>query len=153
MNKKVLTLPFLASLFLLNTGFTFKPKLRAFTCGDYYHLAKSNQELLKRQEELLIFDTNGKAYQYDYASKKVSPEKFRAVGGGNLNLEKSYLEGTKFYLDYYVMMDNIPATMQFVLDYESKTLFGTTSVYGITQYIDTVECKEIEFPKNTKFEY
>ena len=51
------------------------------------------------------------------------------------------------------MMDNIPATMQFVLDYESKTLFGTTSVYGITQYIDTVECKEIEFPKNTKFEY
>ena len=56
MNKKIFTLPFLASLFLLNTGFILKPKLRAFSCGDYYHLAKSNQELLEMQEELLIFE-------------------------------------------------------------------------------------------------
>ena len=153
MKKKIFTLPFLVSLFLLNTGFNFKPKVRAFSCGDIYHLAKTNQELLKLEEEILIFDNKGNSYQYDYASNKVSPEKLRAIQGMNLNLEKSYLKGTKFYLEYYVMMNNVPATLQFILDYESKKFFGSTNVYGITQYTDTVECKEIKFLKNTKFEY
>ena len=152
MKKKVFALPFLASLFLLNTGFMFKPKVRAFTCGDYYHLAKSNQELLKIQEEILIFDNKGVSYQYDYASNKVSPEKVRVIGDINLNLKQSYIEGSNFYMDYDVIMYGVPASMQFILNYDRNTFSSSYSMYGSTEYTDSVNCKEIEFPKDTKFE-
>ena len=153
MNKKIFSLPFLVSLFLLNSGFFFKPKLRAFTCGDDIFLSNSNQELLKIKEEILIFDNEGNSYQYDYASKKVSPEKIKVIQGVNLYLEKSYIEGSKFYLDYNVTMYNVPATMQFILDYDRKTFNSSYTIYGSTQYNGTVNCKELKFPKDTKFEY
>ena len=153
MNKKIFTLPFLVPLFLLNSGFIFKPKLRAFSCGDYIHLAKSNQELLKIQEEILIFDTKGNSYQYDYFSNKVSPEKLKVIQGVNLNLKKSYLEGSNFYLDYNVIINSVPATMQIILDYDKKTFNSSYTIYGSTQYMQPLNCKEIKFPKDTKFEY
>ena len=150
MNKTLLS--FLASLLLLNSGFIFKPKLRAFSCGNNMHLAKSNEELLKIQEEILIFDKRN-SYQYDYASNKVSPEKIKVIQGVNLNLEKSYVKGSKFFLDYSLTMYNVPATMQFILDYGEKTFSSSYNIYGSTQYVDPVNCKELKFPKNTKFEY
>ena len=153
MNKKIFSLPFLVSLFLLNTGFGFKPKVRAFTCGDYYHLAKTNQELLKIEEEILIFDNKGNSYQYDYASNKVSPEKLKVIQGINLYLQNSYLIGSKFYLDYNVTLNNVPATMQIILDYEEKTFNSSYQIYGSTQYTEPVNCKEIKFPKDTRYEY
>tara|TARA_A100001388_G_C28765620_1_gene500539 strand:- start:1772 stop:2233 length:462 start_codon:yes stop_codon:yes gene_type:complete len=153
MNKKIFTLPFLVPLFLFNSGFIFKPKLRAFSCGDYIHLAKSNQELLKIQEEILIFDPKGNSYQYDYFSNKVSPEKLKVIEGVNLNLKKSYLEGSNFYLDYNVIINSVPATMQIILDYDKKTFNSSYTIYGSTQYMQQLNCKEIKFPKDTKFEY
>ena len=153
MNKKIFSLPFLASLFLLNSGFFFKPKVRAFTCGDNIFLSQSNKELLKIKEEILIFDSKGNSYQYDYASNKVSPEKVRVIGDINLNLNNSYLEGSNFYADYDLIMYGVPATMQFILNYERKTFSSSYSMYGSTEYTDSVNCKEIEFPKDTKFEY
>ena len=153
MNKKIFTLPFLVSLFLLNSGFFFKPKLRSFYCGDYTQLLKSSQELLKQQEEILIFDKKGKSYQYNYFSNKVFPEKLRVVQGLNLNLEKSYLEGSNFYLNYSVNINSVPATMQIILDYDRRTFNSSVTVYGSTQSTPTLNCKEINFPKDTKFEY
>ena len=153
MNKKIFSLPFLVSLFLLNTGFGFKPKVRAFTCGDYYHLAKTNQELLKIEEEILIFDNKGNSYQYDYASNKVSPEEVRTVADIDLILKDSYLEGSNFYVDYELMMYGVPGRMQFILNYDRYTLSSNYSINGFTEYTDPVNCKEIEFPKDTKFEY
>ena len=153
MKKKVFTLPFLVSLFLLNTGFMFKPKVRAFTCGDSIRLSLSNRELLKIPEEIFIYDNKGVAYQYDYASNKVSPEKVRVIGDINLNLKKSYLEGSNFYSDYDLIMYGVPATMQFILNYDRNTFSSSYSMYGSTEYTDSVNCKEIEFPKDTKFEY
>ena len=153
MNKKIFTLPFLVSLFLLNSGFIFKPKLRAFTCGDNIHLSKSNQELLKIEEEILIFDTKGNSYQYNYSSNKVSPERGKVVQGINLNLKKSYLEGSNFYLDYNVIINSVPATMQIILDYDRKTFNSSYTIFSSTEYLKPLNCNEIKFPKDTKFEY
>ena len=153
MNKKIFALPFLVSLSLLNSGFFFKPKVRAFSCGDDIFLSQSNKELLKIKEEILIFDTKGNSYEYDYVSNRVSPEKIKVIQGVNLNLEKSYLIGSKFYLDYNVTMYNIPAKMQFILDYDRKTFNSSYTIYGSTEYTPSVNCKELKFPKDTKFEY
>ena len=54
MNKKIFTIPFLVSISLLSSCSSSKPKLRAFSCGDYYQLQKSNQELLRQEEELFM---------------------------------------------------------------------------------------------------
>ena len=153
MKKEVFTLPFLISLFLLNTGFMFKPKVRAFTCGDSIRLSLSNRELLKIPEEMFIYDNKGVAYQYDYASNKVSPEEVRTVADIDLILKDSYLEGSNFYVDYELMMYGVPGRMQFILNYDRYTLSSNYSINGFTEYTDPVNCKEIEFPKDTKFEY
>ena len=153
MNKKAFTFTFFVSLFLLNSGFFFKPKLRAFSCGDNIHLSKSNRELLKIEEEILIFDPKGNSYQYDYSSNKVFPERYKIVSGINLDLEESYLEGSNFYLDYNVIINSVPAKMQIILDYERKTFDSSYTMYGSTTYMPTLNCKEIKFPKDTKFEY
>ena len=153
MKKKVFTLPFLVSLFLLNTGFMFKPKVRAFTCGDYYHLAKSNQNLLKEQSELFIFDNKGKSYQYDYSTNKVYPEKTKIASGVEFKLIKSYIEGSKFYVDYGVNVNSIPGSAEIILDFEKKYLTGFMYMAGMSQPIPKNNCKEIELPKDTKFEY
>ena len=153
MDKKFFSLPFLVSLFLLNSGFFFKPKVRSFSCGDDIFLAQSNKELLKIKEEILIFDNKGNSYQYDYVSNKVSPEKVKVIAGINLNLEKSYLIGSKFYLNYNTTMYNAPVTMQFILDYDRKTFNSSYTIYGSTEYTPSVNCKELKFPKNTEFIY
>ena len=153
MNKKISSFTFLISLFFFNTGFIFKPKLSAFYCGDYDQLIKSNKELLKQQEEILIFDKKGNTYQYDYYSNKVSPEKLKVVEGVNFNLQESYIEGSSLYMNYFLDFDSFTGKAQIILDYKRKTFDGSITVYGSTEYMPTVNCKEIKFPKDTKFEY
>ena len=153
MNKNFSTSIFLISLFFFNTGFIFKPKLSAFYCGDYNELVKSTQDLLKQQEEILIFDRKGNTYQYDYYSNKVSREKLRVVQGVNFNLKESYLEGSSLYMNYDITLNSVPAKAQIILDYKRKTFDSSFTIYGSTEYMPTLNCKEINFPKDTKFEY
>ena len=153
MNKNFFNLTFLISLFFFNTGFIFKPKLSAFYCGEYNQLVKSNQDLLKQQEEIWIFDRKGNTYQYDYSSNKVFPENLRVVQGVNFNLKESYLEGSKLYINYNITLNSVSGKVQIILDYKRKTADGSYTIYGSTEYIPTLNCKEIKFPRNTKFEY
>ena len=155
MNNKVFTLPFLVSLFLLNTGFTFKPKLRAFYCGDYSQLIRSNQELIKQEEELFIFDKKGKSYQYSYSSNRVYPDtlKITPSSGTQFRLIKSYIEGSKFYVDYSVSVNGGIGSAELILDFERNFLSGSMSMSGITLPVPNTNCKEIELPKDTRFEY
>ena len=53
MSKKILTIPLLVSISFLSSCSFLKPKLRAFSCGDYYQLQKSNQELLQQEDNRL----------------------------------------------------------------------------------------------------
>ena len=153
LKKNFLTIPFFISIFFLNTGFIFKPKLNAFYCGSNMLLEKSNQNLLKQQSELFIFDNKGKSYQYDYSTNKVYPEKTKISSGVEFKLIKSYIEGSKFYVDYGVNVNSIPGSAEIILDFEKKYVTGFMYMAGMSQPIPRNNCKEIEFPKDTNFEY
>ena len=53
-------------------------------------MQKTNEQLLRQEEELFIFDNNGKSYQYDYSSNSVSPDKLKTASGVNFKLIKLY---------------------------------------------------------------
>ena len=153
MNKKILALPFLTSLFFLNTGFIFKPKLRAFYCGGEYQLVKSNQELLKQEQEILIFDYKGNLYQYDYFFNRVSPYQLKVIDGVEFRLIKSFIEDSKFHMNYRLSYDSYVGTAKVVLDYDRENVNGEMIVNGEIYPLNEDNCKEIKFPKDTKFEY
>ncbi len=153
MNKKIFTLPFLISLFFFNTGFIFKPKLRAFYCGDYNQLVKSNQELLKQEQELFIFNNKGKSYQYDYSSNRVYPDQLKVTSGVEFKLIKSYIEGSKFFIDYSISVNSVVGLAEIILDFDRKYISGLMKINGITEALPKTNCKEVKFPKDTKFEY
>ena len=90
----MVSVSFLSSCALLKP--ILKPKLSAFSCGDYYQLQKSNQELLQQEEELFIFDNKGKSYQYDYSSNSVYPYKLKSISWVKFKLKKSFIKGSKF---------------------------------------------------------
>ena len=153
LNKKNFTIPFLVSISLLSSCSFSKPKLRAFSCGDYYQLQKSNQELLKQEEELFIFDKKGKSYQYDYSSNSVYPYKLKTISGVVFKLKKSFIKGSKFYVDYKVTVNNMDGTAEMILDFDNKDVSGELKIAGLVQPIPRSNCKEIVLTEDFTFEY
>ena len=153
MNKKILTIPLLVSISLLSSCSFLKPKLRAFSCGDYYQLQKSNQELLQQEEELFIFDNKGKSYQYDYSSNSVYPYKLKSISGVKFKLKKSFIKGSKFYVDYIIKANNMDGTAEMVLDFDKKDVSGELKIAGLEQPIPRSNCKEIDLSEDFSFEY
>ena len=141
----------MVSISLLNSCSFSKPKLRAFSCGDYYQLQKSNQELLRQEEELFIFDNKGKSYQYDYSSNSVSPDKLKTASGVSFRLKKSYIKGSKFYVDYKLTANNMDGTAEMILDFDKKNISGQLKIAGVVQPIPSDNCKEIVLPKDINF--
>ena len=141
MKKNFFTIPFFISLFFLNTGFFFKPKLRAFYCGDYNQLIKSNQELLKQDQELFIFDKKGKSYQYDYFSNSVYPDQLKVASGVEFKLKKSYIKGSKFYVDYNLSVNSFTGSAEMVLDFDRKYIRGSIDMAGMVQPMPGNNCK------------
>ena len=133
--------------------FLSKPKLQAFSCGDYYQLLKSNEELLRQEEELFIFDKKGKSYQYDYSSNTIYPYKLKTISGVEFKLKKSFIEGTKFYVDYNVTVNNMDGTAEMILDFDKKDVIGELKIAGIVQPIPRSNCKEIDLTDDYSFEY
>lgn len=153
MDKKNFTIPILVSISLLSSCSLSKPKLQAFSCGDYYQLLKSNEELLRQEEELFIFDKKGKSYQYDYSSNTIYPYKLKTISGVEFKLKKSFIEGTKFYVDYNVTVNNMDGTAEMILDFDKKDVTGELKIAGIVQPIPRSNCKEIDLTDDYSFEY
>jgi len=143
----------LVSISLLSSCSLSKPKLQAFSCGDYYQLLKSNEELLRQEEELFIFDKKGKSYQYDYSSNTIYPYKLKTISGVEFKLKKSFIEGTKFYVDYNVTVNNMDGTAEMILDFDKKDVTGELKIAGIVQPIPRSNCKEIDLTDDYSFEY
>ncbi len=152
MNKKI-TIPFLVSISLLSSCSFSKPKIRAFSCGDYYQLLKSNQELLKQEDELFIFDKKGKSYQYDYFSNSIYPYKLKTISGVKFKLKKSYIKGSNFYSDYIVTANNMDGKAELILDFDKKEIIGELKIAGAVQLIPKTNCKEIDLSEDVSFEY
>ena len=153
MNKKSFTLTFFVSLFLLNSGFFFKPKLRAFSCGDYYQMQKTNEQLLRQEEELFIFDKKGKSYQYDYSSNTIYPYKLKTISGVKFKLIKSYIKGSNFYVNHIVTVNNMDGKAEIILDFDKKDVIGELKIAGAIQPIPRTNCKEIDLPEDINIEY
>ena len=132
----------MVSISLLSSCSLSKPKLQAFSCGDYYQLLKSNEELLRQEEELFIFDKKGKSYQYDYSSNTIYPYKLKTISGVEFKLKKSFIEGTKFYVDYNVTVNNMDGTAEMILDFDKKDVIGELKIAGIVQPIPRVIVKK-----------
>lgn len=143
----------MVSISLLSSCSLSKPKLQAFSCGDYYQLLKSNEELLRQEEELFIFDKKGKSYQYDYSSNTIYPYKLKTISGVEFKLKKSFIEGTKFYVDYNVTVNNMDGTAEMILDFDKKDVTGELKIAGIVQPIPRSNCKEIDLTDDYSFEY
>ena len=143
----------MVSISLLSSCSLSKPKLQAFSCGDYYQLLKSNEELLRQEEELFIFDKKGKSYQYDYSSNTIYPYKLKTISGVEFKLKKSFIKGSKFYVDYIITANNMDGTAEMVLDFDKKDVSGELKIAGLEQPIPRSNCKEIDLSEDFSFEY
>ena len=143
----------MVSISLLSSCSSPKPKLRAFSCGDYYQLMKSNQELLKQEDELFIFDNKGKSYQYDYFSNSIYPYKLKTISGVKFKLKKSYIKGSNFYVNYIVTANNMDGKAEMILDFDKKDVIGELKIAGAVQPIPRTNCKEIDLSEDVIIEY
>ena len=153
MNKKMFTIPFLVFISLLSSCSSSKPKLRAFSCGNIKQLMKSNQELLKQEDELFIFDNKGKSYQYDYFSNSIYPYKLKTISGVKFKLIKSYIKGSNFYVNHIVTVNNMDGKAEIILDFDKKDVIGELKIAGAIQPIPRTNCKEIDLPEDINIEY
>ena len=153
MDKKIFTIPFLVSISLLSSCSSPKRKLSAFSCGNYYQLMKSNQELLKQEDELFIFDNKGKSYQYDYFSNSIYPYKLKTISGVKFKLKKSYIKGSNFYVSYIVTANNMDGKAEMILDFDKKNVIGEFKIAGEVQPIPRTNCKEIDLSEDVSIEY
>ena len=97
----------------------------------------------------------GRSYQYSYSSNRVYPDtlKITPSSGTQFRLIKSYIEGSKFYVDYSVSVNGGIGSAELILDFERNFLSGSMSMSGITLPVPNTNCKEIELPKDTRFEF
>ena len=115
-------------------------------------MQKSNQQLLRQEEELFIFDKKGKSYQYDYSSNSISPDKLKTASGVTFKLKKSYIKGSKFFVDYKLTANNMDGTAEMILDFDKKNISGQLKIAGVVQDIPQDNCKEIQLPEDFSFE-
>ena len=151
MKKKLFLLPFLLITWILNSGFLFKPNIKAVFCGDIAEsVLQSDREILKDQP--WIFDSkSGQIYAYDHNKNTLKPIKKEIIRGDEIEIETTYINNyvreNKLYLDFLerdlIYNPEEEVRVKAILDFNNMELRNFTGD-GPGENV----CREITLPKN-----
>ena len=174
MKRKFYIFTLLVTSYFFNSGFLFKPNIRAIICNSNAETYSDLEKNLKTQEPFIdnwpfVFDINtGQQYKYDKFKNTFFKMNEFVDNGIETKILKSDIKDQKLYVVEAYLIDNyyMPNTKakiwkedRYVLDFKNLTLISFNEWFDfdgpITIDGDLVQksvCANLELPKNYQIE-
>ena len=153
MKRKFYIFTLLITSYFFNSGFLFKPEIKALICAEnYLELEKD----LRTQKPFIdnfpfVFDINtGQQYKYDKFTNTFFKMNEYVDSGLENKILKSDIKDQKLYVvEAYMTEDKKWYEYRYVLDFNSLTFIGfNQGLDGPLDSTNKLVCANLELPKN-----